>query len=228
MFLLAKIRCKKASPGRIDAFGNLLINYSLERPFEDWSEPDLYNCFESALSQELINLEICTLIINELKDRRVNTSILIGELQQYGGQVIPWLKGARHRIQHHVFTFQTSGKRPRNCKVYLILLTEDRETPKPWGIYVGQTSKKIEKRLAVHFEDGNSHGSRKVRARGWQLLYSLCSLTPPLTLEDSCRLEGLLLDSLGGEMKFKTLRKLPAKKFKGAGSKQYRNKNQQS
>jgi hypothetical protein len=223
---LAKIRCKKSSPGRIDAFGNLLINYSLERPFDDWSDLDLYNCYESVLSHGRINLEICTLIINELKDRRMNTSEMISKLQQYGGKVIPWLKGARHRIQHHVSTFEASGKHPRNCKVYLILLTEDRETPKPWGIYVGQTSKKIEKRLVVHLEDGNPHGSRKVRARGWQLLYSLCSLIPPLTLEDSCRLEGLLLDSLGGELKFKTLKKLPAKKVKGAGPKQYRIKNQ--
>lgn len=224
----AKIRCKKASPGRIDAFGKLLINYSLERPFEAWPEPDISNCFENALSQDPINLEICTLIINELKERDIDASEVIGKLQQLGGQVIPWLKGARHRIQHHVATFEQSGELPRNCKVYLILLTEDRETPEPWGVYIGQTSKKIEKRLAVHFEDGNPHGSLKVRSRGWQLLYSLCNLIPPLTLEDSYRLEGLLLDSLGGELNFKTLKKLPTKRVKGAGPKQYRNKNQKA
>ena len=57
---------------------------------------------------------------------------------------------------------------------------------------------------------------------------SLCSIIPPLTLEDSCRLEGLLLDSLGGELKFKTLKKLPVKKVKGGGPKQYRIKNKSS
>ena len=145
METVPRIRCKKSSPGRIDAFGKLEIDYSLGRPFEKWPETELSNCFESALSQPKSNLEICTLIIIEIKERNGNTKEVEKKLEVAGGKIIPWLKGARHRIQHHVSSFKASRQLPRNCKVYLILLTEDLETSSPWGIYVGQTSKKIEK-----------------------------------------------------------------------------------
>ena len=120
-----QIRCKRASPGRVDAFGTLLIDYSQERPFEKWPESDITNCLDSALSHNPINLEICTLVINELKEREIDATGAIKKIKQAGGQIIPWLKGARHRIQHNVSTFKSSGELPRNCKVYLILLTKD-------------------------------------------------------------------------------------------------------
>ena len=65
----------------------------------------------------------------------------------------------------------------------------------------------------------------KVRKRGWQLIYSLCSIIPTMTREDSCRFEGILLDSLMGDLNFNPLKKLPMKRVKGAGPAEYRVKN---
>ena len=115
------ILCGKESPGRQDVFGDLVIDYSLERPFEGWTEDDIADCHEAALSHNPINLEISSLVITELRTRGGDFSDARRKLKESGGQLIPWLNGARYRIQNHIDNFELSDRLPKNCKVYLIL-----------------------------------------------------------------------------------------------------------
>jgi hypothetical protein len=103
----------------------------------------------------------------------------------------------------------------RNCKVYFILLTEDRMTPRPWGLYIGQTVKKIEDRYAIHMDDNNSKHSKKVNNRGWQILYSISSQVPAMARADVLRFERMALDSFRGILKSKHIRGLKPKYVKG-------------
>jgi hypothetical protein len=219
---LAKIRCKKASPGRLDAFGKLLINYSLERPFEDWPKSELLNCFESALSQPEMNLEISTLVINEIKSRGENVEDLRGRLLEVGASEIDWLKGARHRVLNLVNRFKTQKPKAKNCKVYFVLLTEDRETPCPWGLYVGETFEKIENRFSIHLTENSKLKSRHVYRRGWQVLYSLSNLVPTMAREDCQRFEGIALGSFRGYLVHKCIKRLPKSRIEGGGPEKFR------
>ena len=221
-----RIQSKKTSPRRQNASGITLIDYSHERPFEDWKAEDIFRYLKTALARQPMDLEISTLIVRELKIRDGDVKRARVEIKQSGGQEISWHNGVRYRVQSLRDQFEPSNKYPKNCKVYFILLTKDRETPKPWGIYIGQTSKKIEKRFSVHLDENDKLGSRIVRRRGWQLLYGLCNLIPAMTYKDSCRFEGLLLDAFAGEHNWKPLRKLPPNRVKGAGPLEYRKKNQ--
>ena len=221
-----RIQRKKPSPQRQDASGKSFIDYSLERPFGDWADADIFRYLKTALSLQPMNLEISTLIVNELKVRDGDVKRARMEIKQSGGQEIFWHNGVHYRVQSLRDQFEPSSKYPKNCKVYFILLTKDRETPVPWGMYIGQTSKKIEKRFSVHLDENDNLGSRIVRRRGWQLLYGLCNLIPAMTYKDSCRFEGLLLDAFKGESNMKPIRKLPANRVKGAGPPEYRIKNQ--
>jgi hypothetical protein len=225
MSILATIQCKNASPHRQDIFGTMLIDYSLDKPFEAWPEGSLLKCLDAALAEMPMNLEISTLIVNELKGRGVDIKRVRKTIEKLEGQEIPWLIGSRYRVESLMARFKPSDRYPKNCKVYFILLTVDRNTPEPWGIYIGQTSKKIENRLAVHFDENSMQGSNHVRERGWQILYSLSNLVPPMTLDDSEKFEGHALGSFRGYLNNKCLRKLPSKKVRGGGPEKYRVKN---
>ena len=209
------ILCNQRSPRRQDKFDKLLIDYSKERPFEGWSYDQLFRCMDAALTFNPIKIEICTLILDEANLAGHNTKKFQEKVRDLGVKDISWLRGARSRVQSLMEEFGGPVKKPKNCKLYFILLTTERSTPVPWGVYIGQTSRKIEDRFAVHLDPSDPKGSSKVRKKGWQLLYSLSSVVPSMSREEVLEFERLTIDSLRGKLERKSLRKLSPNRVKG-------------
>ena len=131
------------------------------------------------------------------------------KIRQKGKKIITWLPGARYRVGHLMNNFKYTGKVRGSYKVYFILLNEYNKRPPMWGLYIGQTGKKIEDRYEQHLDPDCQLRSRKVTKRGTQILYSLCNLVPPMNKKDSLGVELLLLKSFRGESTEKLIRKLP-------------------
>ena len=53
-----RIQRKKPSPQRQDASGKSFIDYSLERPFGDWADAEIFKNLKTALSLQPMDLEI--------------------------------------------------------------------------------------------------------------------------------------------------------------------------
>lgn len=203
-----EIICDRPSPRRRDRFQNRIIDYSKEELFKDWPQNELLACLKVCLKSPPINLELATLIWKELQNQGEDHALAKEKIIKSGGEIISWLPGARYRVSSLIKNFKYETTRPTSYKVYFILLYEYNKKPPKWGLYIGQTQKKIETRFAIHLDPDNPHRSRKVTPRGRQLLYSLCSLVPPMRKADSLKFEQLLLKSLRGEGREKTLRQL--------------------
>ena len=142
-----------------------------ERPFEDLSETELFKWLEEALAAQRIDLEIVSLVCQELRHTGGKVRDARRMIRKAGGREIRWLTGARYRVKNIAenYDFENGA---RNCKVYFILLTDDRETPMPWGLYIGQTFRKIETRFEQHLDLTHPRHSGVVARRGRELLYS--------------------------------------------------------
>ena len=167
---MQKFQHLKPHPHRKDKFGSFVIDYLQDDPFLDWPPEMLFECLKVALKQNKMNLEIASLIWRHLKTVDGNHDKAKEIILQAGGNLIPWLGGIHYRISHLVKTFKTQKSKGKNCKVYFILLTEHKMTPKPWGLYIGQTSQTIEDRFAEHLDENSKKKSRHVYRRGWQVL----------------------------------------------------------
>jgi hypothetical protein len=212
---MTKIECMTPHPNRKDIFKDYIIDYSLDAPFEGWPEDVVHACLDETLNCSKINIEIASLILSHLKDTNGDYLRANNNISEAGIKPIRWLKGVTTRVLNLEKSFKPQITRPRNCKVYFILLTEDRVTPLPWGLYIGQTIKKIEDRYAIHMDDNNSKHSKKVNNRGWQILYSISSQVPAMARADVLRFEKMALDSLRGILKSKHIRGLKPKYVKG-------------
>ena len=113
--------------------------------------------------------------------------------------------------------FDYDQGRGAHHKVYFILLCSGGRSgpPHPWGIYVGQTSRKLEVRLSQHLDENHHLRSRVVTRRGWDLLGSVCRRVPVMKKNDAIRFERLVLTSLGGDRREKKLRSLNPRRVKG-------------
>jgi hypothetical protein len=180
------------------------IDYLADRPFQGNDEAQLFEFLKTALSQPRIELRE---IGGRVRDARRMITLA-------GGREIRWLKGARHRVRELAENYEFE-RGARNCKVYFILLTEEQLTPKPWGLYIGQTSKRIEVRFDEHLDPTNPRRSRHVTRRGWQVLYSLSKLLPGMTQHDSKAVEASLLASFRGECERAPLAALRVRSVKG-------------
>ena len=194
-----KIICDRPSPHRRDKFGANLIDYAEDDPFQDWPDPDVCACLDAALAHEPLNLEVATLIWKTLQNRKGDVSRAKKDISAAGGKLISWLPGVRYRVRDLLKSFKYETAVPRAYKVYFILLNEAQMKPPAWGVYIGQTHKQINKRYAVHLNPNDKHGSPKVRKKGRNFLYSLCSLVPAMRKADSLVFEKILLTSLRGE-----------------------------
>ena len=200
---------------KIGKFNNLVIDYTKDDPLEDWSLKDVFECLNSALALKIQNLEISTLIYRHLKYDNNNSKKVKNIILQNGAHIVPWLFGVKARIKNIQKTFKFSSQYPKNCKVYFILLNLDRETPQPWGLYIGETFQKVERRFSEHTDPTNKRRSRHVCKRGWQILYSLTSFLPSMTRSDAQKFEKACLASLRGELKYKTIKGLTKSRIKG-------------
>ena len=102
---MKKIQCLRPHPHRKDKFGSIVIDYSHDNPFLDWSPEMLFKCLKVALKQDKMNLEIATLIWRHLKTVDGNHDKAKEIILQAGGNLIPWLGGLHYRISHLVKTF---------------------------------------------------------------------------------------------------------------------------
>ena len=213
---MTPITCDTPSPKRKDIFGSRIIDYSQENPFLDWPTEALFDCLDAALNQDKMNLEIAGLIWRHLKSFDGDHNKAKENILQAGGKLIPWLGGIHYRISHLAKTFKPEKLKGKNCKVYFILLTENRKIPKPWGLYIGQTYKTIEDRFAEHLDENSKKKSRHVYRRGWQILYSISAQVPAMARSDVLRFEKKALASLRGELTSKAIKGLGSKRVLGA------------
>ena len=187
------------------------IDLCLDRPLEGLSSSIIMGLAKEAFGEEPVNLELLSFAKPEFRERGENFEAISELLRAGNARAIPWLKGLKYRVRNLVETFDWEPGPGRNTKVYFILLSPDgiSGAPRPWGLYVGQTSRKIEVRLSQHLDKGHRLRSRKVTRRGWGLLYSVCELAPTMKRKDALQFEKLVLSSLRGEGEGGPLRSLP-------------------
>jgi hypothetical protein len=194
------------------------IDFRLERPLEDLDDDMVMELAADAIRAHPTNLELLTLVHLEIREREKDLEAFEALLAEKDAKVIRWLSGLRYRVRSLVESFDWDPGPGRNNKVYFILLCDQGLSgpPHPWGLYVGQTYRKIEVRLKQHLDPSQQLGSRRVARRGWNLLYSVGGLTPTMKQKDALRFEKLILASLRGQGRNKPLRGLPSKRVKGA------------
>jgi hypothetical protein len=193
------------------------IDLCLDRPLEGLSVSIIMGLAKEALGEEPVNLELLSFAKSEFRERGENVEAISELLRTENVKSIPWLKGLKYRVRHLVETFDWEPGPGRNTKVYFILLCPDgiNGASHPWGLYVGQTYRKIEVRLSQHLDKGHRLRSRKVTRRGWGLLYSACELAPTMKQKNALQFEKLVLSSLRGEGEGGPLRSLPPSRVIG-------------
>ncbi len=184
---------------------------------DKFTNQELYDEIQDCLNSELINIEFISLAYSELRARQVELAHVDALLISRNVKIIRWLNGLRYRINHLLKDFDYDRGRGARHKVYFILLCSDGRLapPHPWGLYVGQTSRRLEVRLSQHLDPNHHLRSKKVTKRGWDLLNSVCKLVPVMKKNDAVRFEKLVLTSLRGDGREKKLRSLDPKKVKG-------------
>jgi len=149
------------------------LDFTKDRPFIEFPNEDLnvlsYNCF---VNNDL-NLEIATLIYEELKLRKSSgskkiLSNLLSKFSSENHEPIKWLKDARLIMK----TIKHVDTKPKYTNsIYAILRDGYSDQNHKYGIYVGQTSKAVEDRFMEH-KSGIRSGSG-LEKNGIQILRSL-------------------------------------------------------
>lgn len=169
------------------------------------------------LNSELINIEFISLAYSELRARQAELAHVDALLISRNVKIIRWLNGLHYRINHLLKGFDYDRGRGVHHKVYFILLCSDGRSgpPHPWGLYVGQTSRRLEVRLSQHLDPNHRLRSKKFTGRWWDLLSSVCKRVPVMKKSDAIRFERLVLTSLRGKGREKKLRSLDPRRVKG-------------
>ena len=193
------------------------IDLCLDGPLEGLSSSIIIELAKDAVAEKPINLELLSFAKSEFQKRGESSEAISELLKVENVETIRWLNGIKYRVAHLVKTFNWEQGPGRNNKVYFVLLCSDgiSGAPHPWGLYVGQTYRKIEVRLSQHLDKGHRLGSNKVARRGWGLLYSLCELVPAMKQKDALQFEKLVLSSLRGEGGARALRSLHPRRVMG-------------
>ena len=149
------------------------LNFTKERPLIDLLNNDLSKLSETCFNQNNLDLEMGTLIYEELSLRKSSSSekILKGLLSKFssvGHEPIKWLKEARS-VMKKIKNIETSPN--YTSSIYTILRDGYTDQNQRYGVYVGQTSKTIEKRFMEH-KSGTKSGKGLVK-HGIQLMRSL-------------------------------------------------------
>ena len=149
------------------------FDFTKGRPFIAYTNKDLNVLSENCFDKKNLDLEIATLIFEELKLRKSlnskkNLSILLSKFVSVGHEPIKWLKDARKIMK----TIKDIDSKPNYTNsIYIILRDGYTLKNEKYGVYVGQTSKDIEKRYFEHKSGINS--GRGLQKYAIQLLRSL-------------------------------------------------------
>ena len=149
------------------------LNFAKERPLIDLLNNDLSKLSDASFDQNNLNLEIGTLIYEELRLRKSSSSkkLLTNVLSKFssaGHEPIEWLNDARSVIKK-INNVETNPNYTNS--IYIILRDGYTLQNEKYGVYVGQTSKTIEERFIEHISGNNS--GRGIEKNGIQLMRSL-------------------------------------------------------
>mgnify|MGYP000848364872 FL=1 len=149
------------------------LDFTKERPLIEFSNNDMDKLSFFCFDKDNLNLEIATLIYEELKLRKSSSSkkildSLLLKFSSAGHEPIKWLKDARAIMK----TIKNIDTKPNYTNsIYIILRDGFTDQNQKYGVYVGQTSKSVEERFDEHMSGTNS--GRGLEKYGIQLLKSL-------------------------------------------------------
>lgn len=149
------------------------IDFKKDRPLIEFSNKALNSLSDECFAQGNLDLEIATLIYEELKLRKSSSSkkkmsdILL-KFSSINHEPIRWLKDARLIVKN----LQITNAHSKNShSIYVILRNGYSKQNQTYGVYVGETSKTPEERFSQHKKGIKS--ARGVQKYGIQLLHSL-------------------------------------------------------
>jgi hypothetical protein len=149
------------------------LDLTKERPLIKFSNNDMDKLSFFCFDKDNLNIEIATLIYEELKLRKSSSSkkildSLLLKFSSAGHEPIKWLKNARAIMK----TIKNIDTKPNYTNsIYIILRDGFTDQNQKYGVYVGQTSKSVEERFDEHMSGTNS--GRGLEKYGIQLLKSL-------------------------------------------------------
>lgn len=162
---------------------------------------DLISLARSRLSEELVaagevyaragDLERASYlldILSQRKRRRYSNQLSKRILELSGLAPISFLSTA-HRVTHEVQR-TTKG----NNHIYIILIDGFVKNDQPYGLYVGQTQRKVETRFRQHLSGGETSARRSHRMK--MLLPSLFEHLNPLSKPEALQIEKILIERL--------------------------------
>lgn len=144
------------------------LDYGQERPFRNWKSLHLTAAIGGWLQQNPPHLELATLALTELTDRRDDLKARL-KFASANLEPIDWLEAAR-AIVRETFAGEPASTRGRG-RVYVILRHGYTEQNGTYGAYVGSTVKAVEKRYMEHRT--GLRAARGLERYGIELLYSL-------------------------------------------------------
>lgn len=149
------------------------LDYEAGRPFAGWQSRHLETLIGGWLQLDPPNLELATLALEELTERRedLNARMKFARLEL---APIPWLGAARAAVLGTLLPQLTSERRGTTGrgKVYVILRGGYTETSQWYGAYVGSTSRPVASRFKEH-RKGGARSARGLPVHGIEPLYSL-------------------------------------------------------
>ena len=149
------------------------LDFIKDRPLIECSNDFLHELSVSCFTINELNLEIATLIYEELKLRKssISKKILSDVLLKFSSvnhEPIIWLNNARLIIKQ---IRKISNNSKNSHSIYVILRDGYSKQNKRYGVYVGETSKTPEERFLQHKSGIKS--ARGIPKYGIQLLQSL-------------------------------------------------------
>ena len=149
------------------------LNFAKERPLIDLLNNDLSKLSDTCFDQNNLDLEMGTLIYDELNLRKSSSSKkilkdLLSKFSSVGHEPIQWLKDARS-VMKKIKNVETSPN--YTSSIYTILRDGYTNQNQRYGVYVGQTSKTIQERFVEH-KSGIKSG-KGLEKYGIQLMRSL-------------------------------------------------------
>ena len=149
------------------------LNFAKERPLIDLLNNDLSKLSDTCFDQNNLDLEMGTLIYDELNLRKSSSSKkilkdLLSKFSSVGHEPIKWLKDARS-LMKKIKNVETSPN--YTSSIYTILRDGYTNQNERYGVYVGQTSKTIQERFIEH-KSGTKSG-KGLEKYGIQLMRSL-------------------------------------------------------
>lgn len=152
---------------------SVCIDFKKNRPLIDFSNDALNSLSVECFADGKLDLEIATLIYEELRLRKSSSSkkLLTNVLSKFssaGHKPIKWLNDARSVLKK-INNVETNPNYTNS--IYIILRDGYTLQNEKYGVYVGQTSKSIEERFNEHISGNNS--GRGMKKHAIQLMRSL-------------------------------------------------------